>query len=64
MRWRGLGGGLLLITAGSWSLSKFFGLGRGTTSGSTDILMMLRTTLITTSHCLQERIKNTIENKA
>jgi hypothetical protein len=63
-RWRDLGGGLLLITDGSWSLDKFLGLSRGTTRGSTDILTMLRTTLITTSHCLQERIKNTSENKA
>jgi hypothetical protein len=53
-RWRDLGGGLLLIATGSWSLGKLLGLGRGTTRGSTDILMMLRATLITTSHFLQE----------
>jgi hypothetical protein len=41
MRWRDLGRGLLLIAAGSWSLGKLLGLGRGTTRGSTDILMML-----------------------
>jgi hypothetical protein len=41
MRWRDLGGGLLLIAAGSWSLGKLLGLGRETTRGSTDILMML-----------------------
>jgi hypothetical protein len=41
MRWRDLGRGLLLIAAGSWSLGKLFGLGRGTTRGSTNILMML-----------------------
>jgi hypothetical protein len=52
MRWRDLGGGLLLVAAGSWSLGKLLGLGRGTTRGSTNILMMLRATLITTSHCL------------
>jgi hypothetical protein len=40
-RWRDLGGGLLLIAAGSWSLGKLLGLGRGTTRGSTDILTML-----------------------
>jgi hypothetical protein len=40
-RWRDLGGGLLLVAAGSWSLGKLLGLGRGTTRGSTDILMML-----------------------
>jgi hypothetical protein len=40
-RWRDLGGGLLLAAAGSWSLGKLLGLGRGTTSGSTDILTML-----------------------
>jgi hypothetical protein len=62
-RWRDLGGGLLLVAAGSWSLGKFLGLGRGTTGGSTDIPMMLRVTLITTSHCLQERIPNMSENK-
>jgi hypothetical protein len=49
-----LGGGLLLVAAGSWSLGKLLGLGRGTTRGSTDILTMLRATLITTSHFLQE----------
>jgi hypothetical protein len=53
-RWRDLGGGLLLVAAGLWSLDKFLGLGRGTTSGSTDILMLLRAMLITTSHFLQE----------
>jgi hypothetical protein len=53
-RWRDLGGGLLLVAAGMWSLGKLLGLGRGTTRGSTDILMMLQATLITTSHCLQE----------
>jgi hypothetical protein len=41
MRWRDLVGGLLLFVAGSWSLGKLLGLGRGTTGGSTDILMML-----------------------
>jgi hypothetical protein len=40
-RWRDLGGGLLLVAVGPWSLGKLFGLGRGTTRGSTDILMML-----------------------
>jgi hypothetical protein len=60
MRWRGLGGGLILISARSW----FLGLGRGTTRGSTNIVMMLQTMLLTTSHCLQERIKNTSEYKA
>jgi hypothetical protein len=40
-RWRDLGGGLLLIAAGSWSLDKLLGLGRGTTRGSTDILTIL-----------------------
>jgi hypothetical protein len=40
-RWRDLGGGLLLVAAGQWSLIKLFGLGRGTTRGSIDILMML-----------------------
>jgi hypothetical protein len=64
MRWRGLEGGLLLVAAGSWSLDKLLGLGRGTTGGSTDILMMLRAKLITTSHCLQERISNMSEYKA
>jgi hypothetical protein len=53
-RWRDLRGGLLLVAAGPWSLGKFLGLGRGTTRASTDILMMLRAMLITTSHCLQE----------
>jgi hypothetical protein len=52
--WRDLGGGLLLIAAGSWSLGKLLGLGRGTTRGSTDILMMLRVMLITIRHFLQE----------
>jgi hypothetical protein len=64
MRWRDLMGGLLPVAAGPWSLGKLLGLGRGTTRGSTDVLMMLRMTLITMSHCLQERIKNTNENKA
>jgi hypothetical protein len=54
MRWRDLGRGLLLVAAGSWSLGKFLGLGRGTTRESTDILMMLQATLITMSHFLQE----------
>jgi hypothetical protein len=54
MRWRDLEGGLLLVAAGSWSLGKLLGLGRGSTRGSTDILMMLRATVITTSHFLQE----------
>jgi hypothetical protein len=53
-RWTDLGGGLLLVAAGPWSLGKLLGLGRGTARGSTDILTMLRATLITTSHCLQE----------
>jgi hypothetical protein len=53
-RWRDLGGGLLLVADGSWSLSKLLGLGRETTRGSTDILTMLRATLITTSHFLQK----------
>jgi hypothetical protein len=52
-RWRDLRG-LLLVAAGSWSLGKLFGLGRGTTRGSTDILKMLRVTFITTSYFLQE----------
>jgi hypothetical protein len=52
--WRDLGGGLLLVAAGSWSLDKLLGLGRGTRGGSTNILTMLRATLITMSHCLQE----------
>jgi hypothetical protein len=51
-RWRDLRGGLLLEAAGSWSLDKLLGLGRGTTGGSTDILAMLRVMLITTSYCL------------
>jgi hypothetical protein len=54
MRWRYLGGGLLLVAAGPWSLGKLLGLGKGTTKGSTDILTMLRATLITMSHFLQE----------
>jgi hypothetical protein len=41
MRWRDLEEGLLLVAAESWSLGKFLGLDRGTTGGSTDILMML-----------------------
>jgi hypothetical protein len=49
MRWRDLGGGLLLVAARPWSLSKLLGLGRGTTRESIDIVMMLRATLITTS---------------
>jgi hypothetical protein len=49
-----IGGGLLLVAAGAWSLGKLLGLSRGTTRGSTDILMMLRAMLITTSHFLQE----------
>jgi hypothetical protein len=53
-RWTDLGGGLLLVAARTWSLGKLLGLGRGSTRGSTDILMMLRATFITTSHCLQE----------
>jgi hypothetical protein len=53
-RWRDLGGGLLLEAAGLWSLGKLLRLGKGTTRGSTDILTMLRATLITMSHCLQE----------
>jgi hypothetical protein len=40
-RWRDLGGELLLIATGSWSLGKLLGLGRGTTRGSTNILTML-----------------------
>jgi hypothetical protein len=40
-RWRDLGGGLLLVATGSWSLGKLLGLDRGTTRGSTDILTML-----------------------
>jgi hypothetical protein len=49
MRWRDLGGGLLVVV-GPWSLSKLLGLGRGITGGSTDILMMLRMMLITMRH--------------
>jgi hypothetical protein len=41
MRWRDLGGRLLLVALGLWSLGKLLGLGRGTTKGSTDILTML-----------------------
>jgi hypothetical protein len=40
-RWRDLGGGLLLVAVGPWSLGKLLGLDRGTTRGSTDILTML-----------------------
>jgi hypothetical protein len=40
-KWRDLGGGLLLVAAGLWSLGKLLGHGRGTTRASTDILMML-----------------------
>jgi hypothetical protein len=40
-RWRDLGGGLLLVAAGPWSLGKRLRLGRGTTRGSNDILAML-----------------------
>jgi hypothetical protein len=54
MRWRDLRGGLLLVAAGPWSLGKLLGLSRETTRGTTDILTMLRLTLITTSHCLEE----------
>jgi hypothetical protein len=53
-RWRDLGGGLLLVATRSWSLGKLLGLGIETTRGSTDTLMMLQVTLITTSHFLQE----------
>jgi hypothetical protein len=53
-RSRDLGGGLLLVAAGLWSLGKLFGLGRGTTRGSIDILTLLQATLITMSHFLQE----------
>jgi hypothetical protein len=63
IRWRDLTGGLLLVATGSWSLGKLLGLGRGTTRGSTNILMMLQVTLITMSHCLQERISNMSEYK-
>jgi hypothetical protein len=41
MRWKDLGGGLLLVAVGPWFLDKFLRIGRGTTRGSTDILMML-----------------------
>jgi hypothetical protein len=41
MRWRDLRGGLLLVATGPWSLGKLLELGRGTTRGSIDILMML-----------------------
>jgi hypothetical protein len=54
MRWRDLGGVLLLVAARAWSLGKLLGLGRGTTRESTDILMMLQAMLITTSHFIQE----------
>jgi hypothetical protein len=64
MRWRDLGGRLLLVVVGSWSLGKLLGLGRMTTRESTDILMMLRVTFITTRHCLQERISNMSQYKA
>jgi hypothetical protein len=64
MRWRDLGGELLLVAARLWSLGKVLGLGRGTSGGSTNILTTFRTTLITTSHCLQERIPNKSEYKA
>jgi hypothetical protein len=63
-RWRDLGGGLLLVAAGSWSLGKLLELDRGTTGGSTDILTMLQTMLITTTHCIKEGITNTSEYKA
>jgi hypothetical protein len=53
-RWRDLRGGLLLVAARPWSLGKLLGLGGGTTRGSTDILTMIRATLITMSHCLQQ----------
>jgi hypothetical protein len=53
-RWRDLRGGFLLVAAGQWSLGKLLRLGKETTRGSTDILMMLRATLITMSHFLQE----------
>jgi hypothetical protein len=39
--WRELGGGLLLVATGLWSLGKLLGLGRGTTRGGADILTML-----------------------
>jgi hypothetical protein len=51
-RWRDLGGGLLLVATGSWSIDKLLGLDRGTTGGSIDILTMFQATLITTSHYL------------
>jgi hypothetical protein len=51
-RWRDLGGGLLLVAARPWSVGKLLGLDRGTTRGSTNILMMFRVTLIITSHFL------------
>jgi hypothetical protein len=54
MRWRDLRGGLLLVAARPWSLGKLLGHGRGTTRGSINIVMMLRATLITMNHCLQE----------
>jgi hypothetical protein len=41
MRWRDLGGGLLLVVAGLWSLGKLLGPGRETTRESTNILTML-----------------------
>jgi hypothetical protein len=63
-RWRDLAGELLLVATGLWSLGKLIGLDRGTTGRSTDILTMLRVTLITMSHCLQERILNISEYKA
>jgi hypothetical protein len=63
-RWRDLGGGFLLVPAGPSSLGKLLGLSRGITGGSTDILTMLQMTLITMSHCLQERIPNMSEYKA
>jgi hypothetical protein len=53
-RWRDLRGGLLLVAARSWSLGKLLGLDRGTTRGSTEILMLFRATPITMSHFLQE----------
>jgi hypothetical protein len=53
-RWRDLGGGLLLVVARPWCLGKLLGLGRETTRGRTDILMMLQAMLITMSHFLQE----------
>jgi hypothetical protein len=53
-RWRDIGGGLLLVAVGPWSLDKLLRLSRGTTKGSTNILTMLQATLITTSHFLQE----------